>query len=108
MWNEPSQEELTKIPLLYETETIPPLDKLIYLHFFINGCDWYIAEYDGEDIFFGYVILNRDFLNAEWGYISFMDLKSIIINDCFQIDCEKNWIVKRAGDIENIKQCYKR
>ena len=53
MWNTPSQERLKKIPKLYETENILLKDKLIYLHFFIVGCDWYIAEYDGDDAFRG-------------------------------------------------------
>ena len=43
MWNEPTKEQLAKIPGLYETEGIPLKDKLIYLHFFIGGCDWYVA-----------------------------------------------------------------
>ncbi len=47
------------------------------MHFFIGNCHWYIAEYDGEDIFFGYAILNGDIQNAEWGYISFSELKEI-------------------------------
>ena len=40
MWNTPTTDRLSKIPKLYETEHIPLQDKLIYLHFFIGGCDW--------------------------------------------------------------------
>jgi hypothetical protein len=61
MWNMPSQSRLDKIPRLYETEHIATQDKLIYLHFFIGGSDykqWYAAEFDGDDIFFGFVVLN--------------------------------------------------
>ena len=43
MWNEPSKERLSKIPRLYETENVRPQDKLVHLHFFIGGCDWYGA-----------------------------------------------------------------
>ena len=42
------EERLEKIPRLYETEHVPLKDKLIYLHFFIGACDWFIAEFDGE------------------------------------------------------------
>jgi len=75
MWNIPSKERLAKIPKLYETEHIPLKDKLIYLHFFIGHCDWYVSEYDpGDDLFWGYANLgNHDF--AEWGYISFDEVK---------------------------------
>ena len=76
MWNKPGKEQLAKIPRLYETEKINGKDKIIYLHFFIGGCDWYIAEFDGEDLFFGFAILN-DPQNAEWGYISFQELDEI-------------------------------
>lgn len=77
MWNTPSQSRLDKIPRLYETENISAEDKLIYLHFFIGGSDWFVAEFDGDDIFFGYVVLNGDKSNAEWGYFSFAELREV-------------------------------
>ncbi len=54
MWNEPKKEQLDKIRRFHETENIPLKDKAIYFHFFIENCDWFISEYDGEDLFFGY------------------------------------------------------
>ncbi|MBL6995793.1 DUF2958 domain-containing protein [Desulfobacula sp.] len=105
MWNEPCKERLSKIPKLYETEEIPLKDKLIYLHFFVGGCDWYIAEYDGNDLFWGYAILNGDFVNAEWGYISFSELKAIKVEGWLEIDCELEdlWRVRKAGTIDKIR-----
>jgi len=79
MWNKPTKEQLSKIPKLYETEKIPLNDKIIHLHFFIGGSDWYIAEYDGNDLFWGFAILNQDSEMAEWSYCSFNELKSIRI-----------------------------
>ncbi|MBM9514689.1 DUF2958 domain-containing protein [Desulfogranum marinum] len=104
MWNEPSKPRLASIPRLYETESIPTKDKLIYLHFFLYACDWYIAEYDGEDLFYGYAILNGDMENAEWGYISFSELKSINVNG-IEIDCELEefWQPVPASGIPKIK-----
>ena len=101
MWNTPNKERLAGVPKLYETENIPLKDKLIHLHFFIGGCDWYISEYDGEDIFWGFAILNNDFLNAEWGYISFSDLKDIKLNGGFEIDSE-TWKMCKTSEIEKI------
>ncbi len=100
MWNTPSKNRLDQIPKLYETEHLPLGEKLIYLHFFIGGCDWYIAEYDGNDIFFGYSILNGDLQNAEWGYISFSELKAIK-SGFAEIDCEKEefWKITEAKKI---------
>ena len=74
MWNEPSKERLAKIPRLYKTENVPLKEKEIHLHFFIGVCDWFICEYD--DLFFGFAILNNDMQMAEWGYVSFSELKS--------------------------------
>jgi hypothetical protein len=103
MWNVPTREELDLIPRLYQTEDIPLKDKLIYLHFFIGSCDWFIAEYDGEDLFWGYAILNEDHLNAEWGYMSFTELKEVRVHGWLEIDRDMNWKVRRASEIELIK-----
>ena len=104
MWNIPSKERLDNIPRLYGTESIPLKDKEIYLHFFLGGCDWYICEYDGDDTFFGFCIINDDLQNAEWGYVSFSELKSIKIDGCLEIDCvlEEYWEVKKSSEIEKI------
>lgn len=104
MWNIPDKRRLEKIPKLYETENIKSKDKLIYLHFFIFSCDWYIAEYDGNDLFYGYAILNGDLECAEWGYISFDELRSINVNGV-EVDCELEsiWRVRPASEIEKIQ-----
>ena len=104
MWNEPSTERLSKIPRLYETENIRTQDKLIHLHFFIGACDWFIAEYDGQDLFWGFAILNQDYEMAEWGYVSFSELKSISVKG-IEIDCEveEAWRVRRAAEITKIR-----
>jgi hypothetical protein len=105
MWNTPKQERLNRIPKLYETESIPLRDKLIYLHFFIGNCDWFIAEYDGDDLFWGYAILNGDHQNAEWGYVSFTELKEIRVNGWCEVDCELEefWDVRKLRTITGIQ-----
>jgi hypothetical protein len=104
MWNIPTKEKLAKIPKLYETEKVPLQEKLIHLHFFICGCDWYIAEFDGHDLFWGFANLGDDQC-AEWGYISFKELKEIRINGMFEIDCELEdiWKISRAFEIDKIR-----
>ena len=105
MWNTPTQERLSRIPKLYETEGTPLQQKLIYLHFFIGGCDWYPVEFDGKDLFFGFVILN-DIENAEWGYFSLSELKSIRLSGYYEIDCEPEeyWEIKPASRVDKISQ----
>ncbi len=103
MWNEPTKERLSKIPRLYETEDVSLKEKLIYLHFFIGGCDWYIAEYDGHDLFWGYAILNSDFDMAEWGYISFKELRDLSVEG-IEIDCEfeKYFTIQKASEVKKV------
>jgi len=103
MWNEPTQEQLAKISRLYETEDVPLREKPIYLHFFIGGCDWFVSEYDGEDLFFGYAILNNDVEMGEWGYISFEELKAIRIPPGFEIDCEVFDPPGKASEFDKIR-----
>ena len=70
MWHEPTKERLSLIPKLYscEKENTFMHDIIIYLHFNILDCHWYVAEFDGKDTFWGYVILHGDILNSEWGF----------------------------------------
>ena len=105
MWNVPTKVRLSKIPKLYETENILLKDKEIHLHFFIGGTDWFVCEYDGDDLFFGFAILNNDMQMAEWGYVSFSELKSIKIGGWLEIDCELEefWQAKRAIEIDKIR-----
>jgi len=74
---------------------------LIYEHLFIFSSDWYIAEYDGKDIMFGYAILNGDYQNAEWGYISYIELRDLKVSG-FEVEREKDWKIKKASEIERI------
>jgi hypothetical protein len=108
MWNIPNKIRLAEIPKLYETENTPLKDKLIYLHFFIAGCDWYIAEYDGEDLFWGFAVLNNDYAMAEWGYVSFSELKAIKLNGWLEVDCEieEAWEIRKASEIEKIRRAH--
>ncbi len=103
MWNVPTKDRLAEIPKLYETENVALQDKLIHLHFFIGGSDWFIAEYDGGDLFWGFAVLNGDLDMAEWGYISFKELRDLNIGG-LEIDCElpRYWRVRPASEVELI------
>ena len=105
MWNTPTQERLNRIPRLYLTESTPLQGKLVYLHFFIGGSDWYVCEFDGDDLFFGYVILNGDMTNAGWGYFSFSELRDISVNG-IEVDCELEelWLPRPVSEIPKITQ----
>jgi hypothetical protein len=93
---------------LCETENIASEDKLIYLHFFLGNSDWYVAECNGTDTFFGFVILNGDLLNAEWGYFTLRKLDQLNVRG-FEVDCELEefWQVKPASQINKISSAHR-
>ena len=104
MWNKPSSEELLKMPALYSSENVSLKEKMIYMHFFIGGCDWYGAEYDPqESIFFGFAILNNDLEMAEWGYFSLEELSSLKV-EFVEVDRDLHFVHTKAIDIENIRK----
>lgn len=103
MLNKPTEHELRKIPRLYATESIPTKEKIIHMHFFLGGSDWFAVEYDGEDIFFGFAIINDDEANAEWGYFSLSELAAINFLG-FQIDRDVYWKPVRASDVDVLRE----
>lgn len=104
MWNKPSDAELAKVPAFYSSEEVPLKEKMIYMHFFIGGCDWYGAEYSPEErCFFGFAILNGDYDNAEWGYFSLEELASLKVS-FLEVDRDLHWEPTKAIDIETIRK----
>lgn len=105
MWNEPTKERLAKLPRIHETKDVPLKEKLVYLHFFVAGCDWYICETDRRDLMWGFCILNADYDMAEWGYVSLAELCDIKVGGWIEVDCETEdaWEVRRAIDVEKIR-----
>ena len=102
MWNTPSKQRLNEVPKLYETEEVPLKEKLIYLHFFLRGCDWFIAETDGKDLMWGFCILNNDLEMAEWGFVSLAELNDIKVGGWLKIECSQYWEIKPAKQVEKI------
>jgi len=116
MFNEPTDTELAKIPRLYETENVPAKDKIIHMHFFLASSDWYIVEFDGDDIFFGFACLNNWKDLAEWGYISYKELKELKVKQPIGIDGQRmliplevdrdlNWISRKATNVTLVREC---
>lgn len=103
MWNKPTVKQLEKIPALYSNDETPIEDTKIRMHFFIGGTDIFISEFDGNDTFYGFTVLNGDLMNAEWGYSSFQELKSIK-SGFVQLDRDIHWTVKKASEVELIRK----
>ena len=75
---------------------------MFLLHFFIGGCDWYITEHDGDDLFWGYAILGDPEM-AEWGYISLRELRQLKIGPGIEIDRDLYWKPQKAKDVDKIR-----
>jgi len=89
MWNQPTEKELAKIPRLYATEDVT---------------------------FFGFACLNGWTDLAEWGYISFKELKQLKVDAPVSINGQKAliplevdrtlyWEPKKAVDVLWIVKC---
>ena len=116
MWNEPTEVELAKIPRLYATEDVPVKDKIIHMHFFLVSSDWFICEFDGEDIFFGFACLNNWKDLAEWGYISYKELKELKVKQPIGVDGQRMliplevdrdlyWMPRKATNVTLVREC---
>lgn len=69
-------QRVSGMPKTYEQDGLG--DKaIVYLHYFKNGCDWYITERDvdtdGEGQVQAFGLANLGF-GAEWGYINIQEL----------------------------------
>jgi hypothetical protein len=107
MWNKPSTEELAKLPPFYSTERVPIKEKVLHMHFFIGGCDWYAAEYDEtESMFFGFACLNGDLEMAEWGYFSLDELSELKVK-WLEVDRDLHFPPTKAKDVELIREAQR-
>jgi hypothetical protein len=73
------------LPELYSTEGVSLAEKQIHAHYFVGGCDWYIAELDRSDgTAFGHCDLGMGF--PEWGYVNLVELESTSTNAGFPVE----------------------
>ncbi len=103
MFNKPNLKQLSTIPKIKEQDSSHTCKTIIYAHFFLGGCDWYVSEFDGADEFFGFAILNNDLDNAEWGYFSFTELIELK-KDFVEVDYDLHWTSTNVKDIPKIME----
>lgn len=104
MYNEPTEEELSKVPGLCKTDGVPLSEKNVYFHFFCGNSDWWILEYDPNDrLFFG---IAKIFVH-ELGYISFDEMKDAKAFGVMEVDRDLNFEVKKVKEIEELKEWLK-
>ena len=87
-----TKEILKRLPYLYETENKKPSEVKVPLKLF-NPCGagtWYITEFNGEDLMFGFCNLGDDQC-AELGYVSLSELKSLRLPFGMSIERDMYW-----------------
>lgn len=91
--------EANKIPKLYGTEYLE--DPLVMCKFFFHNSNWswYVIEFDGKDIFYGYVAGFR----AELGYFSLKELESV--RGPFGLNIERD-LYFEPQSLSEIKELY--
>jgi hypothetical protein len=87
---------LRSVPALYATENVPLCEKMIHAHYFIGGCDWYLAELDPETgLAFGYA----DPGCGEWGYFDLVEMEQTLVKGWMVIDRELGFVPKRVTEL---------
>ena len=90
--------QLAGIPGLYETEDTPLAEKMLHIHYFIGGCDWYVAEIDHETgLAFGHADLGMGF--PEWGYFDLVEMESTVANELFVIERDIHFTPQTAKEL---------
>lgn len=82
------------IPALYATEDIECEDKLAMVKLFhpYTNWTWYIIEYDGQDLCFGYVVG----LVSEYGYFSLAEIAAI---GAIQVERDRYFTPTRMAEL---------
>jgi hypothetical protein len=109
-----TKKNLKDLPPLYETDGTPADEKTVQVKFFnpAGGETWYAVEFDGSNIFFGYV---DGTYFPEWGYFSMAELQDVRISvdlldlengtihtlDGLRIERDIHFTPTRFGDLMN-------
>jgi hypothetical protein len=94
----PPADELARIPVFYATESRPIEDKVLWLHYFVGGCDWWVVELDHAAVeAFGYACLG-DPQNAEWGYVDLAELEAIRSRGLWIVERDLHWQPTKASE----------
>lgn len=87
-----TKELVLQMPALYAQDGLGD-SAIVYAHYFspYSNWDWYALEFDGKDIFFGYVCG----LERELGYFSLAELSDAVLNvsdvSVFAVERDVHW-----------------
>lgn len=99
-----TKEILKKIPGIGEQDGKGE-DARVFVKFFnpVGAATWYATEFDGKDLFFGYVDLGLGPGCSELGYFSLQELKSVRCPFGLSIERDLYWDdTKTLGDVMGV------
>jgi hypothetical protein len=97
----------SSMPEPYGSEEVE--NKLAYLHYFNSSSDWYIIEKDNDGTqkqAYGWVILNGDTINAEYGYVdidTLIKMKGVELDFYFEPTPIKQIIKEHGGETYEVQ-----
>lgn len=104
MRNRPTESGLAGICRVNEGTEVPLEDRIVHMHFFCDGRDWYLVEYDPvRRVFFGLFVPDKDNLNARWGHFSLEELAQRGTPTGQEVVRNLDWIPKRAFQVDRIR-----
>lgn len=97
----PPADVLAAIPNLYGTEDVPTNEKVVVLHYFVGGADWYIVELDPENgLAFGWAEVLSGC--GEWGYVSLPELGELLIESMLCVERDLHWSPRPVSEVDRI------
>lgn len=73
----PSADEFAAVPALYDTEAIDSADKIVHLHYFVAGHDWYVLELEHDSGMAFTWATSSMCPEGELGYTNLQELETI-------------------------------
>jgi hypothetical protein len=96
----PPKADRKKIPALYSGEDVAAADKVVVLHYFVGGCDWWLTEVDFESgMAFGFVNLGDPDM-AEWGSVFLPELEAVKAHGWMVVERDCWWSLKKFSELK--------
>jgi hypothetical protein len=72
-------------------------DAIVHAHLFspYSGWDWYLLEFDGDDLLFGYTVGTH----PEYGYSSLAELEQAKRGQLQLVERDRHWTPKPIGEV---------
>jgi len=87
--------DLENLPALYSNEDIADPIVQVKLFFPMGQAAWYLTEFDGEDLAFGFCIIHE----AELGYVSMQELKDLNIGG-LGVERDTSFTPKKLSEVK--------